>query len=107
MISKIPNPLFLRFYFTLLWVLMYLQEIFVSFGISNITLSGHIQNVATMACRLPQDWFYELYSCKKEWIFKQVIKHTWINVSLIALENTVILHPEYKLQRSTMYTIVS
>ena len=40
---------------------MYLQEIFDSFGISNITLSGHIQNVATMACRLPQDWIYELY----------------------------------------------
>lgn len=55
MISKIPNPLFLRIYFTLLLVLMYLQEIFVSFGISNITLSGHIQNVATMACRSPQD----------------------------------------------------
>ena len=49
---------------------MYLQEIFVSFGISNITLSGHIQNVATMACRLPQDCFYKLYFVQKSVIFK-------------------------------------
>ena len=107
MISKSPNALFLRFYFTLLLVLMYLQEIFVSYGISNITLSGHIQNVATMACRLPQDWFYKLYFVQKRVIFKEIIKHAWINVSLSALENTVILHQEYKLQRTTTYTTVS